>query len=382
MNRRTLLKGAAATSALGMLGMRRPQKSAAARRVRLIQQELPRYEIVSFFVSDELIPFNGQNFRGIPRDISNNGTICGEVVLNQLLVPALWDASLSMALLDMGDYAGTSVSLISVNDLGRVIGALSSVTGLQSEEQAIGNASATTPVSQFIAWTDGVVDSAFMSSWPEETFFNALLPNGTLVGGFGDTPARWVNDVLDPIGMPAGFVLGGARSADSAGNTAGTFYTSEDPLAGGVPFTWSVSGEVQVLDPPGATDPAWQGRLQVFGLQDDGSFVAVVRGQNDVYGYALRYADGTQMPIADLNGEGMFVRDANASGVLVGQSMLNGYSIPTMWIQDQPIAIADLIVPGPDLLLMEVNGINDAGAMVGEAQDSFGQAHHVLLRPI
>jgi hypothetical protein len=149
-----------------------------------------------------------------------------------------------------------------------------------------------------------------------------------------------------------------------------------------VPFHWTANGEIQVLDPPGVTDPAWQGRLQVFGLQDDGSFVAAVRSQNELYGHALRYAGGEQTPIADLNGEGMFLRDANASGVLIGQSMLSGYSIPTIWVNDNPIAIAELIVPGPDLLLLEVNGINDAGAMVGEAQDSAGMAHHVILRPV
>jgi hypothetical protein len=287
-----------------------------------------------------------------------------------------------MSILDMGDYAGTSANLMYVNDLGRVIGVLSDVTGFQSEEQAIANASAATPASQFIAWMDGAVDSAFMATWPEETFFNSLSEDGTLAGGTGDIPARWVNDVYQPLQMPAGFALGGARSITPSGNMAGTLYASEVPLSGGVPFLWAASGDVQELEPPGVSDPAWPGRLQVFGLQDDGSFVAVVRGQNDQYGYALRYADGVQTPIADLNGEGMLVRDANATGVLVGQAMLNGYSIPTMWVNDQPIAIADLIVPGPDLLLMEINGINDAGAMVGEAQDSFGRAHHVLLRPV
>lgn len=382
MNRRTLLKGAAATTALGTLGMRRPQKSAAARRVRIIQQELPMYEIVSFYVSEELIPYNGSNFRGVPRDISNDGTIFGEIVQNQLLAPAVWDASLSLSILDTGEFAGQSVNLLFGNDGGRVIGVASEVTGLQTEEQVVANASASAPVSQFIAWQDGMVDSDFMATWPEETFFNTLAPNGALAGGSGDVPARWVENVYEPVQMPAGFALGGTRSIAASGMMAGTLYATEEPLSGGTPFLWNTDGTVLVLDPPGVSDPLWQGRLQVFGLQDDGSLAAVVRGQNDLYGRAIRYANGQQTPISDLNGEGMFVRDANASGVLIGQSMLNGYSIPTMWVNDYPIAIAELIVPGPDLLLMEVNGINDAGAMVGEAQDSAGLFHHVLLRPV
>jgi len=126
----------------------------------------------------------------------------------------------------------------------------------------------------------------------------------------------------------------------------------------------------------------WLGRVQAFSLGDDGSVAALVRGETDLYGWAVRYRDGIQTPIADLNGEGMFFTSANAHGVLVGQAMLNGYSIPTMWIDDQPVMIADMIEPGPDLLFLHVESINDNGAMVGSAQDSSGAYHHVVLRPV
>ncbi len=383
MKRRTLLKGAAATTALGAIGMRRPQKSAAARRVRLIQQELPMYEIESFFVSDTFVVDNGQNFRGIPRDISNDGTICGEIVSNGLLTPVTWDASMTMRVLDMGKYIGNSASVLFVNDGGRAAGSLSRVGTFRTEDQAIASANASTAPDPFLVWDDGLLNAELLASMPAEYFFNSLAESGTLAGGAGELPARWVDDLYEAVTMPAGFQTGGARSQAPSGDMAGTLYMTEEPLVGGIPFIWRTTGEVELQQPPGKDDPQWAGRLQVFGFQDDGSFVAVVRGLNDLYGRAIRYAaDGTQTPMADLNGEGMFVRDANASGTMVGQSMLNGYSIPTLWTNDQPIAIADLIVPGPDLLLLEVNGLNDSGVLVGEAQDSAGMAHHVILRPV
>ncbi len=350
---------------------------------RLIQQELPMYEIESFFVSDTFVVDNGQNFRGIPRDISNNGTIGGEIVNDGLLTPVTWDASMTMRFLDMGEYTGNSANVLFVNDGGRAAGALSRIGTLLTEDQAVASANASTLPDPYLVWDEGLLNTELLSSMPAEYFFNSLADLGTLAGGAEGIPARWVNDVYEAVTMPAGFTAGGARSQASTGDMAGTLYLTEEPLVGGVPFIWRASGEVILLDPPGMDDPQWPGRLQVFGFQADDSFAAVVRGLNDLYGRGIRYAvDGTQTPIADLNGEGMFVRDANASGTMVGQSMLNGYSIPTLWTNDQPIAIADLIVPGPDLFLMEVNGINDSGVLVGEAQDSAGTAHHVVLRPV
>jgi hypothetical protein len=182
--------------------------------------------------------------------------------------------------------------------------------------------------------------------------------------------------------MSGEFATGGYWSANSLGDRAGTLYRTEDPSSGGVPFVRSASGDVTLLDVPQGNGADWFGRVQAYSLGDDGSLAALVRGETDLYGHGLRYRDGMQTPIADLNGEGLNFSCANSQGVLVGQSLLNGISIPTMWVNDQPIMIADLIVPGPDLLFLEVSAINDNGAMVGTAQDSAGMYHHVVLRPV
>jgi hypothetical protein len=67
---------------------------------------------------------------------------------------------------------------------------------------------------------------------------------------------------------------------------------------------------------------------------------------------------------------------------MVGQSNLNGVSIPTIWIDEQPMVIADMIIPGPDRILTQVSAVNDAGALVGDSVDSAGVSYSVLLRPV
>ena len=378
MNRRTLLQGAAATSALGMLGMRRPQKSAAARRVRLIQQELPRYEIVSIFVSDELVFSNGQNWRGTTRDINNAGTILGDTVSGGVMIPTVWDASLAMSLLDPGPYTGLNINAFLLDDIGTVVGYGFETEGFITEEQSQG-VQLEIPT---IVWENGVVNAQLSGPWGLGSGITSLTNDGDLLGTLDDVPAFWVDGVPERLEMPVGFGYGGYRSANSLGDRAGTLYRTQEPFSGGVPFVRSASGEVTVLDPPQGNGMDWLGRVQAFSLGDDGSIAALVRGETDLFGYAVRYRNGIQTPIADLNGEGMYFSGANSQGVLVGQSLLNGISIPTMWIADQPIVIADLIVPGPDLLFLDVSAINDSGTMVGSAQDSAGMYHHVVLRPV
>jgi hypothetical protein len=378
MNRRTLLKGAATSSALAMLGMRRPQKSAAARRVRLIQQELPRYEIVSIYVSDEFVFANGQNWRGTARDINNAGTIFGDTVSGGVMVPTVWDASLAMSYLDPGPYTGMNINGYILDDVGTAIGYGFQTEGFVSEEESQGL--------QFdiptIIWRDGTVDTEMSGPFGPGNGITSVTNTGELLGTLDKVPAFWANDAPEKLSPPAGFVSGGYRSANSLGDRAGSLYRTDQPFTGGVPFVRTASGEVALLDLPMGNSADWVGRVQAFSLGDDGSVAALVRGETDLFGYAVRYRDGVQTPIADLNGEGLLFSGANAHGVLVGQSMLNGYSIPTMWINDQPMAIADLIVPGPDLLFLDVNAINDNGAMVGTAQDSAGMYHHVVLRPV
>ena len=379
MNRRTLLKGAAATTTLGVLGMRRPQKSAAARRFRLIQQELPVYEIVSFYVSDEFVWSNDQNWRGLPRAIANDGTIVGETVSNGLMVPTAWDGNLVPRHLDLGSYAGLNANVYDVVSSENMLGAVMPIGDFYTEEAAQG-VDLAPPI---LYWQDGQLQEAMSGPLGENSGKNALLADGTVIGQLDGMPAVWTNGSAEVFDVPEGFVAGAFRAANSLGDIAGSYYRGIDPvLIGPVPFVRSASGEETVYDPPIVSGADAPGRLWVSHLADDGSFAAFGREETDVFGYGVRYANGAQTIIPDLNGEGLQFRDSNALGVIVGQSPLNGIPIPTMWVDDQPIMIADLIVPGPDLLFTEVFGINDDGVLVGEAQDSAGMFHHVVLRPV
>lgn len=378
MKRRTLLKGAAATGALGVMGVRRPQKSAAARRVRLIQQELPSYELVSFYVTDELIFANGQNWRGTARDINNEGTILGDIGLGGIMIPVSWDSALTMNTIDAGDYSGMSINMHVLDDVGTMIGYGLDPTEFITDEEAQ-SAQLDVPT---IVWRDGLVDTSLSGPWGLGNGVTSVTNDGVLLGTLDTSPTFWKDDQPEALAMPAGFVTGGYRAANSRGDYAGSLYSSESPFGGGVPFIRSAAGEITILEPPMGNAADWLGRVQSFSLSDDGSVAALVRGETDTFGTAVRYANGTQTPIADLSGEGLYFTGANAQGTLVGQALYNGISIPTIWIDDQPVMIADLIVPGPDLILLEVNAINDAGTIVGSAQDSAGSFHHVVLRQV
>lgn len=221
-----------------------------------------------------------------------------------------------------------------------------------------------------------------MDATSADTVINALADTGSMLGVSDNMPTSWTGSTPSQPVLPAGFTGGGYRSFNAAGDLAGSLFLVASPPTGAVPFVQTSNGEIQVFDPPAGNAPDWVGRLQVFALDESLSFVAVARGETDLFGQAYRYADGQQIQLADLSGEGMFLRGANANGVLVGQAMLNGVSIPTMWVDDQPVIIADLLLPGPDLLLLNVYAINDSNVMVGEAEDSTGVGHHVLLRPV
>lgn len=383
MNRRGFLKGAAAAATVGVASRKILPSAASsgrgARRLTPAAIQLPaQYEIISFFVSDQFVTNGDQNWRGVARDIANDGTIIGDTVVDGIMVPTIWDASLSASYPDLGPYQGQHAYGSRICDQGRAFGELVPPSLFMTESQAQGVDAEVT----MLFWNDGQLDTNMTGSLPPDSGINTLVNPGLMLGTESKIPARWIDDVAQPLEMPSGFQTGGFRSYNAVGDTAGTLYVSEDPFTGGVPFVLLQSGELKLFDPPGGNGPEWLGRVQVFALADDLSFAAIVRGETDLLGQGYRYSNGQQTPITDLNGEGMFVRDANANGVMVGQSMLNGYSIPTMWVDGQPTAIADMIVPGPDLLFMNVEAINDSGAMVGEAQDSAGVTHHVLLRPV
>lgn len=380
MHRRTLLKGVASASALGVLGVRRPQKGAAAQRARLIQHELPRYEIESFYVSDQFVWSNDQNWRGGASAIANDGTIVGNTVNNGLLIPTTWDKNLVPSYPDLGDYAGYNASLYGVARAGTMLGNVIPIGEFYTEEASQG-VDSNPPL---LYWADGLLVESMTGPLIGNSGMNALLADGTVIGQLDDAPAIWRDGAVELLETPEGFAAGALRAANTLGDVAGSYYRQIEPdLIGPVPFVRKANGEETVYDAPMATGPDAPGRLWAAHLSDDGRIALYGRSETDVFGFGVRYeADGSQTAIADVNGEGLQFRDSNTQGVLVGQSPLNGIPIPTMWVDDQPVMIADLIVPGPDLLFTEVYGINDDGVLVGEARDSAATYYHVILRPV
>ena len=144
MNRRTFLKGAAATAAVGAIGARRPGKSFAAggsgaRRLTPAHVQLPyQYELISIYQSNEFVYVDGRNWRGTARDINNAGTIIGDTALDGVMVATTWDASLNMSVLDAGPYTGLHINLHLLDDTGTMLGYGIGTDQFVTEEQSQG----------------------------------------------------------------------------------------------------------------------------------------------------------------------------------------------------------------------------------------------------
>ena len=376
MNRRTVLKSAIATTAFGALGMRRPQKSAAARRLRLIQQDLPMYEIVDLYANTEEIAIGGQSWIGAVRDVANDGAMIGEVVENGTFRPVTWDATGNMTYLPLGAYEGTWALGWVINSSGLAGGELRPPETLSAEGAQVDWE--TTP----LVWKSGQLDDSFGSMLPAGTDILRLSDAGLFTGAINDAPARWTSSNVETMEIPSGYTGGAARAQNTLGDAAFSVWQSGPPWIGSTPGIWSAAGTVNMLDLPGGRVPGWAGSIRPIALSDDGQLVVHALDGDSYFGAIYRYIDGVPMQLADAYGEGARLADANEYGDYVGVSAYSGIPIPTLWVDDQPTVLADRIVPGPDRLLTDVQGINDARAIVGSANDSAGVSYSVLLRPV
>lgn len=383
MDRRTLLKSAAATLAVGGIGSRRLATSAASNatgygpRARLAALALPaQWEILDLWANDTWISGNGQNWIGTVRDIANNGYAVGEVVMDGRLQPVIWDPSRTMTVLDMGSHDGESGVAGGINSQGLASGALSPAEALYVEGTQMNLDEVP------LIWRNGqLVDMSGIL--PPDTLVSRLSESGLFTGTAADAPGRWDLTSFEALELPAGFTYGGAGAQNETGDAAGVFYRTAEPFTGGAPFIWNADGSSRLLDRPGNRGSDWAGVIKTVLLTDDGELVVHVIDGEGYFGETIRYAnDGTQTILPDVYGEGARLFDANAHGVLLGESSYQGLTIPTVWENDRPIVIADRLVQGPDRLLANVLGINDQSEIVGLARDSAGIDHSVLLRPV
>lgn len=136
MKRRTLLKGAAA--AASGVGLPRTLTSASGSGVGTGRSLTGRvqaptsYEMISIFVSNDLIYDGDTAWRGTARDITNDGTIIGDTVVNGLMTPTIWDPALTPRYPDLGPYAGRHAYGNLISDDGRATGATIPASELRS----------------------------------------------------------------------------------------------------------------------------------------------------------------------------------------------------------------------------------------------------------
>ncbi|MCA9858162.1 MAG: hypothetical protein KC438_00500 [Thermomicrobiales bacterium] len=383
MDRRSFLKATAASAGIAMVNGASgsagatPGTRAGRRRGALAAQIPAGYELIDLYANVEQVVVGEQGYIGSVRDVANDGTAIGEVVENGILRAVTWDPAGTMNYLPLGPNEGTwSIGWV-INSAGIAGGELRPPETAHAEGVQVDLDK--TP----LIWRNGVLQESAAEFLPVGTEIFRLGEDGWFTGSIGDAPARWTADgVVETMDVPAGFTSGTARARNATGDTAIVVYEAGPPFAGGVPGIWGVDGSVTLFDPPGGRAPGWAGVIRPVYLSDDGQLVIHAVDGESYFGQLYRYVDGVDQPIADAYGEGARLSDADTQGVVVGVSAYSGLTIPTMWIDDQPIVIADLIVPGPDRLLTNVSGINDDGAMVGYARDSAGITYSVLLRPV
>jgi hypothetical protein len=332
--------------------------------------------MIDLYMYAETVSAYGQNWIGTARDIANNGTIIGEIALDGMLQPVTWDSSITMSFLDLGPYSGTWALGWVINDQGLAGGQLRPPeTATEEGTQADLN---TAP----LIWQNGQLVEGVEQWLSRDTTVTRLSNSGLFTGSVDDVPARWKDGVVEILEMPAGFTVGATRAQNALGDVGGVMYQAGPPFVGGVPFIWANDGTLTVLDTPGGRDPSWAGGVRPVDLSDDGQLVIHAIDGEGYFGDLIRYAGGQQIPIAAAYGAGARLFDSNANGVILGESAMGDIPIPTLWVDDQPIVIADMIVPGPDRIFTGVSGINDNGAIVGAAEDSAGMSYSVVLRPV
>jgi probable HAF family extracellular repeat protein len=123
-------------------------------------------------------------------------------------------------------------------------------------------------------------------------------------------------------------------------------------------------------------------RSGAYGVNDAGQ---VVGGQvvSSSIGEAFLYDGGT---LTDLGNLGHGVAGAlaiNDAGVIVGgataRDSWSGHGF--VYADGAMTDLNDLVPPGSGLTIVQANGINNAGQIVGQAQDRFSRNYAILLTP-
>ena len=216
---------------------------------------------------------------------------------------------------------------------------------------------------------------------PTDIFARGINTAGTIVGYTG-----WAEAFVIQNGVATDLGNGLATAINTSGQIAGA---SQPP---GIPNPSTLTWEATVWQPD--LTPTYLGFLGTgvesrgYAMNDAGQ-VAGTSYLTPSYAplHAFLYSNGTMTDIDTFNSDGSWAWGINNNGVVVGMvddGLFSGYEYDAfVYIGGTMIDLNTLIASGSNLILLQANGINDSGEIVGDAiSTSDNTVHGFLLTPI
>lgn len=295
------------------------------------------------------------------RAINNNGQVAGSAApagdstSSNLSDPFLL---INGTLTDLGNFGNPQgAGAYAVNSLGDVVGLAGTAGGGQQP---------------FLFSNGTLTELAADGGTPQ-----GINTAGTIVGYYTPDPCPYPcthafalsNGTLTDLGP------GEAEAINTSGQIAGD-------SAGTEAAVWQPDGTVTLLGfLPGETDS------RAFAINDAGQVVG--NAYTTVPQYALHaflFSNGQMTDIDTFDSQASWAFGINSNGVVVGMFTPSSTSMAYdafVYLGGSMMDLNKLIPAGSGLTLMQANGINDAGEIVGQAQsNSDGSVHGFLLTPV
>lgn len=307
--------------------------------------------------------------------INNAGQVVGHATLVSETAHAFLYTSGS--LLDLGTLGGDSSTAAAVNDLGQIVG----------ESTLAGNTIAHAFLYSAAVMQDlGTLPGGINSSATDINAFAVIVGTSEVpaVNGFTGHAFRYTNGTMQDLGTlgsgptsEAGGPIGSsAYGVNDLGHVVGNSGFDNDENHGFL-YTGQVMQDLGTMIGPESNALAINNAGQIVGT----SKIVNSSEGND---HAVLYENGIWLDLGSLGGDQSEARSINAYGDVVGWSTISLQdSSSHLFVYKDGIMydLNDLIPSNPGWELLQGNGINDAGQIVGYGNIN-GQVHAFLLTPV
>lgn len=353
MNRRTLLKGTAAGSALMFsmrLGVHRSRAQAPTYVAEIIY-EFTEFKGESYVVLDD----------GFPWGVTRDGLITGNERVDGVVRPVTWDLAGTRSLLDTGDIPFLSAQLVYPGPAGYLVGNLLQ----QSDPESLAAG---------VLWTNGT--PTLVEANPSGSVSaNAVNSSGMVVGSMSKAPARWIDGQTEQLPIPDGADSASISSLTEEGDGFGTARTS---TAISSAFMWKRDGSVEPFTFPdemtaNGLEEVSFASIPAFFENGDFVFSATWNDASGSIGGSWLYQAGVPQKVAS-SAEDTFagVRYALDPQTMIGSmnhgaGAATGFTGATIWIDGIPYSLQELTTFPEGITTASVRGITADGTIVASS---------------